>query len=467
MLPNRIEQLALHLAAFRLGVPLVRLSASYAPPQIAYCLRQTQPRGLVVDGRLAAILAQSEIPDSVRRIWNLGNETGSTADFAELLHFSADTEIVEYHPDEVATITFTSGTTARPKGVIHSRAAVGWAVAKSMKLLGLGAEDVTAIRMPLHYQVGLLVQCLPTLVAGGRVELLQGDSAAVYVAALQRPPAKTVIFDSPTLLMQLFRHEELRSLNFTGVRWLLSGGDFVPQRLQVMARELVGRDVAVAYGLTEAGLVACRINGSPTHSITSVGSLLSETEVRIADDLGRDVRPGDSGQIFVRSQSEMSGYWEAPELTHSVLTRDGWIATGDVGFRGSDGELVLHGRIKEIIVCDGKKISPLEVEAALMMHPAVREVGVTGVTDVADENHGVRVEAFVILRDNFEPCPSEVDLRKLAAERLAAYMVPERIHFVRRLPLHPTGKLDRRRLWMSAESGNFDEGMLNGTEHKF
>jgi long-chain acyl-CoA synthetase len=113
--------------------------------------------------------------------------------------------------------------------------------------------------------------------------------------------------------------------------------------------------------------------------------------------------------------------------------------------------------MKHIICRGSKKVSPLEVEAALLMHPAIREVGVTG---VSGGDAGERIEAFVILRENFEPRPSEIDLRELARERLAAYMVPDRVHFVRRLPMHPTGKLDRGRLWLMGEVSEFDESLL-------
>jgi long-chain acyl-CoA synthetase len=457
LLPNRVEQLALHLAAFRVGVPLVRLNAGYAAPQLEYCLQQTQPLGLVADSRLGEIVAATKLPASLRQIWSVGGPFEFGADLEELLTGSPEREVIEHSPDLMATITYTSGTMARPKGVVHSRAAIGWAVAKSAALLGHRPEDVTLVRLPLHYQVGLLVQALPTLVAGGRVELLRGDSAEVYIEGLRRPPAKTMIFDSPTMLMQLFRHHELGTLDFSRLRWILSGGDFVPLRLRVMARELLGRDVAAAYGLTEAGLITCQTTPRTPQAAETVGPPVPETEIAIAGEMSGAPDALAPGQIMVRSKSQMSHYWDAPELTQSVIDRDGWIATGDVGRRTATGELLLQGRLKHIICRGSKKVSPLEVEAALLMHPAICEAGVTG---VSGGEAGERIEAFVILRENFEPVPSESDLRELARERLAAYMVPDRVHFVRRLPMHPTGKLDRGRLWMMGEVSEFDESLL-------
>jgi long-chain acyl-CoA synthetase len=265
-----------------------------------------------------------------------------------------------------------------------------------------------------------------------------------------------MIFDSPTVLMDLFRQPALESLDFGAIRQLLSGGDFVPGRLRVMARDLAGLEVSMAYGLTEAGLVACQPAGEQRDCDTSVGVPTPGTELRIVDDSGREVGCGEPGQILVRSKSQMSGYWQMPELTESVLSGEGWIATGDLGSRRSDGQLEFRGRLKEIIVRDSLKISPLEVEAALLTHPGVRQAGVTGVSDAV---HGEHAEAFVVLRENFEPRPSERDLASLAAERLCPYMVPERIHFVKKLLYHASGKLDRAGLRLLAELDEIAEGL--------
>lgn len=454
ILENRIEQLALHLAAFRLGIPLVRLNANYAVPQILYCLRRTLPAGLIAEARISGLLADAELPESVRHVWSVDSGGDSAPAFAELLQAGRDAEIDEHPPEAAATITFTSGTTARPKGVIHSRAALGWAVAKGLTLLELGADEVVPVRMPIHYQIGLLIQTLPTLIVGGRVELLCGAPTAAYVAALQRPPRKTLLFDSPTVLMDLFRQPEVGTLDLGAVRRLLAGGDFVPARLRAMARELAGLEVSMAYGLTEAGLVACQPARERREAGGSVGFPLPETQIRIVGEAGVDAPRGEAGQVFVRTASQMSQYWMMPELTESVLTADGWIATGDLGSLSVDGELLFHGRLKEIIVRDSSKISPIEVEAALLAHPGVRQAAVVGVSDAV---HGEEVQAFVVLRENFEPLPSESDVRCLAAERLAPYMVPERVRFVARLPYHPSGKLDRAGLRLLAELNEIEE----------
>lgn len=457
MIPNCVEQLALHLAALRVGVPLVRLNTSYVAPQLAYCLRQTQPLGLIADASFAHMLTEAAISVAPDYVWLIGPPVAPFRNFSELLDAGSESNIADLNPETMATITFTSGTTDRPKGVLHSRAAVGWAVAKSLALLKYRADDVTLVRLPLNYQIGLFLQTLPTLVAGGRVELLRGASAGVYAEALRRPPKKTILFDAPTTLLELMRHPERSTFDFTAVRWLLAGGDFVPHRLRVMARNLTGCEVSAAYGLTEAGLVTCQTDHLKAQPIQSIGRPAPATRIRIRGETGSESACGDPGAILVQSGSQMSAYWQMPDLTERVVAPDGWIDTGDVGAQRPDGQLDFLGRRKEIIVRDGFKISPFEVEAVLVAHPGVWQAGVTG---VSDDDHGERVEAFVVLRENFEPSPSEFDLRDLASEQLAAYMIPERIRFVTRLPFLPSGKLDRARLRLLAELDHFDETLI-------
>lgn len=459
-LPHRVEQLAVHLAAFRLGIPLVRLDASYAPPQLAYCLRLTQPRGMITDQSLAGVLAKTEIPHSVASIWMVGGGVEASRDFAELLETpgvpAAEAVVSDLEPAALATITFTSGTTARPRGVVHTRQAVEAALTRNRGLLQPTAEDVVLVRAPLHSQVGLLIQSLPTLAVGGQIELHSEKEVDAYVAALRRGPAKTVIADNPSMLLKLFRHPHVTTVELERLRWILSGGDWVSRRLRTLVHEITGRDVAVIYGLTEVGLVSCRGKSTPDQSPMSVGRPLPDTAISIRDGAGDAVPPGASGQIWVRTSSQMSEYWQAPELTGTVMTTDGWIATGDVGSWCPTGELILEGRQKDMMVRGAYKVSPLEVEAVLLLHPAVQEVGVTGVTLTTSEGDNQEILACVVLRDGFEPRPSEADLRQLAAERLSALMVPDRVRFVRRLPLHPTGKLDRGRLWVLAEADDLD-----------
>jgi long-chain acyl-CoA synthetase len=192
--------------------------------------------------------------------------------------------------------------------------------------------------------------------------------------------------------------------------------------------------------MTETGPSAV----NPAHAIRSgsLGKPLDGVEVRVVDSEGKDVPDGKVGEIAVRSPANFAGYWDDPAATRELL-RDGWLHSGDLARRDADGYLWFEGRKKEIIVRDGLNISPQEVEEAIYNHPAVLEVGVIGMPDPLLAR-GERVVAFVSLRDGVTA--NEGELREHASQRLADFKVPDKIMFVKSLPIGITGKIQRRAL---------------------
>ena len=174
----------------------------------------------------------------------------------------------------------------------------------------------------------------------------------------------------------------------------------------------------------------------------SIGKPAVQTELRLVDDQGRDVSTGQTGELLVKSPAIMVGYWHNPEATAEAL-RDGWLYTGDLARCDAEGYFWFVGRKKEIIIHGGSNISPLEVEEIIDEHPAVRICCVVG---VPDKHFGETVAAFVALRPDATERPTAAELRQFIAERIAAYMVPDRIKIVDELPLNATGKVDRKKL---------------------
>jgi long-chain acyl-CoA synthetase len=201
----------------------------------------------------------------------------------------------------------------------------------------------------------------------------------------------------------------------------------------------IGAELTELHGMTE--VCPCFTNpvGGPKKT-GSIGVPAPGTSARLADDQGNDVPPGEVGEILVKSEATMVGYWADPEATAAAL-QEGWLRTGDLARRDEDGYYWFVGRKKQIIIRGGSNISPLEVEEALCHHPAVREAGVVG---VPDPTWGETVRAYVALKEGEEA--SEAELRWFVKERIAAYKVPEAILFLPDLPKGLTGKIDRRTL---------------------
>lgn len=449
---NCKEQLIVHLGAFLAGVPLIRLRPTAPPAQLHHCLKTIQTHGLVTTNEILASIDQQYQPKClIKPDWfDQCAEHGKVPwdDEENSLAFSTFTG------DRIATITFTSGTTARPKGVIHSRSAVANAIKRTIEIFEYKPDDVVLVRMALYAQIGMIIQALPALVVGATVELATSAPGDAYRKALISGPKKTLLFEAPVVLADVMRNHDVTGNGMDRLRAVWAGGDFITPRIQAKMFAISGRYISVAYGMTEVGLISVlhSDNEYPTGGL--VGFPLPDTKIRIVDDLGQELPSNQKGNILVKTPSSFDGYWNLPDLTRSVLGPDGWVSTGDIGKIDDSGRLHLLGRYKEMIIINSWKVAPIEIETILLSHPGVQQAVVVG---IEDEEGKIRIEAFVVLRVGFEPSPSREDLLELATERLEKFMVPSEVYFVRRLPYFPTGKIDRERLSMISLAGLWEE----------
>ena len=301
--------------------------------------------------------------------------------------------------------------------------------------------------------MALRTQLLPALAAGATVVLLSGFSPDTYLQALRGNPKATMLALLPTALRNILFHAELKREDLSGVRLCICGGDYVPADLFDRFHELTSIELTEQCGMTETGMYAV----NPPYGRKKSGSIglpYYGVQLSIIDQNGHDVRWGESGEISVRSPFAMDGYWNDTAATRRVM-REGWIRTGDIGRIDDDGYIWLEGRKKDIIIRGGSNISPAAVESVLQKHPAVTQACVVGMDD---PEFGQTVNAFVVLDASADFERVEVELIALAEKELPAYMVPEAICALPKLPATGSGKIDRERLKWIAESS--DEGTL-------
>jgi long-chain acyl-CoA synthetase len=256
----------------------------------------------------------------------------------------------------------------------------------------------------------------------------------------------TYFFGLPVTFQSLLDSPRDGVGDLSSLRMCLAGGDSVPIELQRRFQERLGVAIIEACGMTE--LIPYSAN--PIHGLNKAGSIglpAPGVSVRLVDERGCDVPPGEVGEIVLQSEAMMLGYWQDPEATAAVV-RDGWLSTGDMARCDEDGYYWFVGRKKEIIIRGGSNVSPPEVENALYQHPAVREAGVVGAPDAV---WGEVVHAFVALHEG--TALAEAELKQCVAQQLAAYKVPETIHFLPELPKGPTGKVHRKTLREWAAGG--------------
>ena len=345
--------------------------------------------------------------------------------------------------DDPAMLMYTSGTTGAPKGALLSHSnmlAGGRAVAQS---LALTATDRVLSSLPLYHINGQCVATVAPLCSGGSIVMPHRFSVSQWwpLVARYRPTWLNVV---PTIIAYLLNGPALSAEQVAAcrtVRFGRSASAPLPPDQHREFEERFGISVIEAMGLTECASVAftnpldrtARKYGSP-------GMPLG-VEARVVDTAGEPVGAGESGVIELRGPNVMLGYYKAPEATASAVRRDGWFATGDLGFRDADGFYFITGRLKELIIKGGENIAPREIDEALLGHPAVLEAAAVGVPDAA---YGQEILACVVIKPGVE-C-TEGDLRAHCLRTLGRYKSPRYLRVVDHLPKGPSGKVQRLKL---------------------
>ena len=336
--------------------------------------------------------------------------------------------------DRPALIIYTSGTTARPKGVTHTHATLVRTVETMWRIgpAGIGIA-VTSIMHPS----GIYCLVLPTLLAAGTVVLVPMFDPVEVLDAIERHRC-TNTFLLPAMAQLLVVEQLKRKRDVSSLQWIIAGGDSVPVALQNQFQEACGLPLREGIGMTET----CPILANPPDGLRpgSLGVPLSGVEAGVVDNDGRPIPDGEIGELVVRSPLNFVGYWNNPEETAATL-RNGWLHTGDLVKRDASGYYWFQGRKKQIIVREGFNVAPQEVEEILYQHPAVFEAGVFGLPDPV---LGEKVIASVSLRPGKQV--NEAELREFARKHLNDLKVPEKIHFLAELPKGLSGKVDRRLL---------------------
>jgi long-chain acyl-CoA synthetase len=424
---NSVETVKLYFACFKSGLIAVPVNNRLKVPEIAYVLGHSKARLCFSQPELATLSEEvrAECPSLVAIHTRL-----------PLLEGSRQTPLPAVTEDQVAAVLYTSGTTARPKGVMHTHVSLIGST-ELMVSLGIGETDVPLAVTQLVHIAALACVLLPGIRCGCTVVLLPAFDAAQAVDLIERWRC-TALLILPAMLRFMVEEQASRPRDVSSTRLCMAGGDAVPVTLQDRFQEQFGFRVRELFGMTETVPVTCIQEGEIRAG--SMGRALDLIDTRVVDLSGKVLSDNQTGELQVQSPANCIGYWENPEATEAAFT-SGWLRTGDLVRRDADGFYWFEGRLKQIIVRGGSNISPQEVEEPLYHHPAVLESAVIGMPDPL---HGEKVIAFVALRDGFTA--TEAELRGFVRCRIADYKVPERILFLPSLPKGLTGKVQRRDL---------------------
>jgi malonyl-CoA/methylmalonyl-CoA synthetase len=390
----------------------VPLNTSYTDAEVGYFLDDAEPRLFVS----AAMMA--------------GPETGL---WAQALSTGADDAVAEQEADDIAAILYTSGTTGRSKGAMLSHGNLLSNAQTLVRLWDIRATDVLIHALPIFHVHGLFVALHTVLLAGGRTLFLPRFDAAQILALM---PRASLLMGVPTFYTRLLGEVGLDAAA-SGMRLFVSGSAPLLAETHRAFEARTGQRILERYGMTEAGM----ITSNPLHGervAGTVGFPLPDVDLRIVDEAGATVGPGEAGVIEIRGPNVFKGYWRNPEKTAEEFRSDGWFITGDVATMDEEGRVSIVGRAKDLIISGGYNIYPKEIEEVIDAVAGVIESAVIGVPDA---DFGEAVVAVIAGDAAAEPA-----VEHAIRASLARFKHPRRLVFVSELPRNVMGKVQKAQL---------------------
>ena len=441
LLYNCPEMLEAMLAVARLGAIAMPVNWRLAGEEVAYIARHAGARVLVSEAELAPLAEAARDAMPGLALVAVGPASAGWIPFAALREAGSAPALADVAADDVHRLMYTSGTTARPKGVMITHANLYWKNLGHIVEFGITGADRVLACGPLYHVGALDLPGIGVLHAGGTMEIHRKFEADHVLDALERHGVR-IVWLAPSMVIQLLAHPSLPGRDLSGVRLIIDGGEKMPLPLiERLTRAFPAAWFADAYGLTETVSGDTFLDKAHTlGKLGSVGKPCLHVEVAIWDDEGRPVPPGTLGEIVLRGPKVFTGYWKDPEATAAAF-RGGWFHTGDVGALDAEGFLSIVDRKKDLIISGGENIASPEVERVLYEHPAVLEAAVVG---RPDPRWGEVPVAFVVLRASAQATPEE--LVDFCRAKLARFKVPRAVVLTDALPRNPSGKVLKRTL---------------------
>jgi fatty-acyl-CoA synthase len=468
-MPNALEWNVVNLAIAKIGAVTVTCNSRYKAFELEYLLRQSDARALVMTDRFEAAgidyldIVRAAVPDV---LWQSDRRLIS-AKFPELRHvivFGERRDPGCLGADDVrrrgagvpaeaqaritvaaaspAAMLYTSGTTGDPKGCLLSHGNFWYKAREYLALHRWTADDRCLVAVPYFHIFGALGGITANLLAGSTQILMETFEPEEAMRLIQAE-AVTIFSGVPTMFITMLGHPRFGRYDLRSLRTGTIGAAPVPVEMmrRILDREHgLGMDATVVYGLTEAtgGTHFTRLGDPLDKRVATVGRVTSELVDRIVDPAtGRECAVGEEGEVCVKGPSLMLGYYKRPDATAEKI-RDGWLHTGDMGVKDTEGYLRITGRLTDMIIVGGFNTYPAEIENFYLRHPKILDVSIVGVPDPV---LGEVVMAFVIPRAGETLTPEEI--RAFAKDRIANFKVPRHVEIVGEFPLTGSGKVQK------------------------
>jgi acyl-CoA synthetase (AMP-forming)/AMP-acid ligase II len=425
-------------ATSHLGAIFLPVNFRLAALEADYILRDAKARLLVVDEEFEAV-RQLEIDKIVLD----GSAQADSRVLSEVL-----LGVPEAQPcgeSDLVRLMYTSGTTSRPKGVMHSYGNLHWKSVDHVIALGLSSEDRLLVVGPLYHVGAFDLPGTAVLWLGGMFCIHREFDPEAVLASIERHRL-TCGWMAPVMLSRTLAVERPERFDLSSFRWCIAGGEKTPEsRIRDFTRVFKAGRFIDGFGMTETCSGDTLMEaGREIEKIGSTGRALAHVEIRIVDGQGNPLPPNVRGEICIRGPKVTKGYWNAPDKTAESFYGD-WLRSGDIGYLDEDGFLFLTDRAKDMILTGAENVASSEVEEVLYKLPKVAEAAVIG---VPDERWGERIVAVVVLKSGESLSFEEMD--RHCRQHLAGFKVPRELQLVAELPRNPSGKILKRVLRQQA-----------------
>ena len=441
LLMNGVEYIEAYFGAAKIGAVTVPLNWRLVPDELEFIIGDSGAVVLIWGEEFdeaASALQPRGLP--VKQWIRLGERAGLpgwAGDYDELCgNASADEPPIEGDSEDLLFIMYTSGTTGLPKGAVHTNGTMAWASLTINMTADMRYRDRYLQMLPL-FHVGALTPATAAIHRGGSLIVMRTFDPSTVFQVIEREQITTGLA-VPAMLNFMLQVPGQAEADTSSVRWFMSGAAPVPVSL-IETYAKLGIEIHQVYGLTETCGPACLI--SPEEAIAKAGSTgpaFFHTDVRVVDDKGREVEPGEIGEVIIRGPHIMKGYWNNKEATAEAI-RDGWLYSGDLATIDKEGFVYIQDRKKDMIISGGENIYPAEIENVLQGHPGIVEAAVIG---QPSEKWGESPAAIVVVSADAPPTVDEI--LEYCRGKLARFKLPRVVEFTDEIPRNPTGKILKR-----------------------
>ncbi len=422
------------------GAVAVPINHKLMPPEVQYILDHSESKMIFFDGSLEPVVSKvSSATDKVA----MDSPAEGFDQFETLVEKAGEFAPVKVFDEDFAEILYTSGTTGKPKGCLHTHASVIMAGTTGALAVKLDQQDRLLMAMPIWHSSPLNNWFIGTQYVGGVTVMLREYHPLHFLQAVQNEKC-TVYFGAPiSYIMPIQMIPQFRDFDLTSMRcWIYGGGPMASDTARMVMDSYRSDNFYQVYGMTEAGPTGTVL--FPHEQVAKAGSIgqkaLPGADMTIVRTDGKQAGPGDVGEIWLQADSMMKGYFKNDQATREAF-KEGWYRTGDMARIDEDGYLFIVDRIKDMIVTGGENVYSKEVEDVIISCPGVMEAAVVG---LPDPNWGETVTAFIVPEKDQQVNPDTI--KEFLADKLAKYKTPRVFHIVESLPHTPTGKVMKYQL---------------------